>query len=113
MEALFGKGAGVEDDLYGGRGRGGEDLGGERYVLYVVEGEASAVGRLGLGKLLLRGGLGDGVQVSGGDTGFEDEVFVGVGDAAAVVDDYKMSIAAGAEGGGYVDVTSAGVAGVP
>jgi hypothetical protein len=102
---------GVEDDLYSGRGRGGENFGGERCVLYVVEGEAGTVGRVGLGKFL-GGGFGDGVQVSGGDAGFEDEVFVGLGDAAAVVDNYQMPVAAGAQGGGDVDVAGTGVAGV-
>jgi hypothetical protein len=51
--------------------------------------------------------------VSGGDARFEDELFVGLGDAAAVVDNYQMSKAAGAQGGGDIDIASAGVAGVP
>ena len=111
LESRLGYGAGVEDDLYGGWGRGGENLGGERCVLYVVEGEAGAVGSVGLGKFL-SGSFGDGVQVSGGDAGFEDEVFVGFGDAAAVIDDYERAVAAGAQGGGDVDVAGAGVAGI-
>ena len=112
MEVLFGERAGVEDDLYGGRGGGGEDLSGERCVLYVVEGEAGAVGgALGPGEFSC-GNFGDGVQVPGGDAGFEDEVFVSLGDAAAVVDYYQSAVAASAEGGGDVDVAGIGITGV-
>ena len=77
LEALFGDGTGVEGDLYGGRRGGGGDLGEEGSVLYMVEGEAGAVG----GAVLFR----DGVEVPGGNAGFEDQVLVGFGDTVPVV----------------------------
>jgi hypothetical protein len=45
-----------------------------------------------------------------GDPRLENEVFVGLGDAAAVVNNHQPSVAAGSQGGGDVDVASAGVA---
>lgn len=71
----------------------------------MVEGEAGAVG--GFVVLVLDWG-----QVPAGDAGFEDEVFVGLGDAASVVYDDQLSVAAGSQGGGDVDVAGACVAGV-
>jgi hypothetical protein len=35
----------------------------------------------------MRSGIGNGIQVTGGNAGLEDEVFVCLGDAATVVDD--------------------------
>jgi hypothetical protein len=48
--------------------------------------------------------------VPAGDAGLEDEVFVGLGNAAAVVDYRQLPVSAGAQGGGDVDVVGAGVA---
>ena len=59
---------------------------------------------------VLRGGFRDGVQVPGSDAGLEYEVFVGLGDAAAVVNYRQLPVPAGAQGGGDVDVAGAGVA---
>jgi len=112
LETLFGKGAGVEDSFYSGRGVGGEDFGGERGVLYVVEGEAGAVRSAGLAGTLLYGGFWGGIQVPGGDTRLEDEVLVGFGDTATVVDDDECAVSTSAQGRGNVDVAGAGVAGV-
>ena len=61
------------------------------------------------GKVLC-GGFRDGVQVPAGDAGLEDEVFVGLGNTAAVVDYRQLPVPAGAQGGGDVDVAGAGVA---
>ena len=103
MEAFFGETVGVEDGLYSGRRGDGEDFGGEGDVLYVVEGEAGSVG----GFLIVYG-----VEVAGGNAGLEDEVLVSVRDPAAVVYYDQMPVAALFEGGGYVDVVRAGVAGI-
>lgn len=103
LEALFGEGMGVEDGLYSGRRGGGEHLGGKGGVLYVVEGEAGSVG----GASVVYG-----VQVAGGNAGFEDEVFVGIGDAGAVIYYDQMPVAAPFERGGYVDVVRTSVAGI-
>ena len=85
LEVFLREEASIEDDLDGGWGRGGEDLGGKRCVLNVVEGETGTVGGiLGLGEVL-SGSFRDGIQMPGGDAGLEDEVFVGLGDAAPVV----------------------------
>ena len=111
MEALFGEGVGVKDYLYYGRGRGREDLGGERRVLYVVEGEAGAVGRVGLARVRW-GVFRHRIQMPRGDAGLKDEVFVSRGDAVTVVDHDEGSVAAGVQGGGDVDVAGAGIAGV-
>ena len=104
MEALFGEGTGIEGDLYGSRRGGGGDLGEEGSVLYMVEGEAGAVG----GAVLFR----DGVEVPGGDARFEDQVLVGFGDAVPVVYDDEGTVAAGPQGRSDVDVAGASVAGV-
>ncbi len=104
LEALFGEGTGVEGDLYGGRRGGGGDLGEEGNVLYKVEGEAGAVGSA----VFFR----DGVEVPGGDAGFEDQVLVGFGDAVPVVYDDEGTVAAGPQGRSDVDVAGAGIAGV-
>ena len=103
LEAFFGEGVGVEDGLYGCRRGGGEYLGGEGGVLYVIEGEAGSVG----GASVVYG-----VQVAGGNAGFEDEMPVDIGDAGAVVYYDQMPVAALFEGGGHVDAVRASVAGV-
>ena len=87
LGALFGGGTGVEGYLYGCRRGGGGDLGEEGSVLYMVEGEAGAVG----GAVLFR----DGVEVPGSDAGFEDQVLVSFGDAVPVVYDDEGTVAAG------------------
>jgi len=79
LEGAFGEGVGVEGGFYrGGRG-GGEDFGVYRGVLDVVEGEARSV-RSGVP-------LGDGPQVASGYAWLEDQASVGLGDAAAIVED--------------------------
>ena len=78
MEAPFGEAEGVEDYLYGGRGGGGEDLGVECCVSYVVKGEAGAVEEV---VLVLAG-----IEVARGHTGLEHEMFVGFRDSLAIVD---------------------------
>ena len=83
MEGAFGEGVGVEGGFYcRGRG-GGEDFGRDGGVLDVVEGEAGTVG----GGVRAVGVIGDRFQVAGGYAGFEDQVSVSFGDAAAVVED--------------------------
>jgi hypothetical protein len=64
---------------------------------------------MGPGEILCDG-FRDGVQVPAGDAGLEDEVFVGLRNAAAVVDYRQLTVPAGAQGGGDVDVAGAGVA---
>ena len=103
LETFFGEDVGVEDGLYSGRRGDGENFGGEGGVLYVVEGEAGSVGGFPVVY---------GVEVAGGDAGFEDEVVVGLGDSAAVIYYDQMPVAALFEGGSDVDVVRAGVAGV-
>jgi len=76
---------GIKDDLYRGWGGCGEDLGGEGGISYVVEGEATSV-RGAVGGTM-GSGIRNGIQVTGGNAGLEDEVFVCLGDAATVVDD--------------------------
>ena len=103
LETFFGEDVGVEDGLYSGRRGDGENFGGEGGVLYVVEGEAGSVGGFPVVY---------GVEVAGGDAGFEDEVLVGLGDSAAVIYYDQMPVAALFEGGSDVDVVRTGVAGV-
>jgi len=76
---------GVKDDFYRGWGGCGEHFGGEGGIFYVVEGEATPV--RGTVEGIMRSGFRNGIQVTGGNAGLEDEVFVGLGDAATVVDD--------------------------
>jgi hypothetical protein len=64
----------------------------------VVEGEAGPV--WGLVRVIE-----DWAQVTGGNAGLEDQGSVGLGDAAAVVEDGKGSVAAVFQGGGDEDVT--------
>ena len=59
---------------------------------------------------ILCDGFRDGVQVPAGDARLEDEVFVGLRNAAAVVDYRQLPVSAGAQGGSDVDVAGAGVA---
>ncbi len=73
----------------------------------MIEGETGAM------RGIAGGGIRDRVKVTGGDTGLEDKVFVGLGNAAAIVDDDELPVAAGTERGGDVDVAGTGVAGVP
>ncbi len=54
----------------------------------------------------------DGAQVAGGYAGLEDQGFVGFGDAVAVVEDGKGSVAAVFKGRGDEDAPGAGVASV-
>ncbi len=107
LEAPFGESLGVEDGLNRSRGGRGEDFGREGGVLDVIEGETGAM------RGIAGGGIRDRVKVTGGDTGLEDKVFVGLGNAAAIVDDDELPVAAGTERGGDVDVAGTGVAGVP
>jgi hypothetical protein len=71
----------------------------------VVEREAGPVG----GSVPL---VKDGAQVAGGYAGLEDQGLVRFGDAVAVVEDGKGTVAALFEGGGDEDAPGAGVAGV-
>ena len=112
LETFFGEGASVKDDFYSRRGVSGENLGGECSALYVVEGEAGAVRSAGLSRVLCGDRFWDGIQVSGGDTGLEDEVLVGFGDTATIVDDDECAVAAVAQARGDVDVAGTGIAGV-
>ena len=83
MQGTFGEGVGVEGGFYCcGRGRG-EDFGAHGGVLDVVEGEAGTVG----GDVRAVGVIGDRFEVAGGYAGFEDQVPVSFGDAAAVIED--------------------------
>jgi len=105
LEGTFWEAIGIEGGLYGGRRGCGENPGLYRVVFDLVEGEACAVG----------GGVAwfcDGVQMAGGDAGFEDQISVGLWDAVAVVDDGQGSEATVFESRSHVDVGSPGVAGV-
>ncbi len=73
----------------------------------MIEGETGAM------RGIAGGGIRDRVKVTGGDTGLEDKVFVGLGNAAAIVDDDELSVAAGTERGGDVNVAGTGIARVP
>jgi hypothetical protein len=112
LETFFGEGASVKDDFYSRRGVSGENLGGERSALYVVEGEAGAVRSAGLAGVLCGDFFWDGIQVSGGDTGLEDEMLVGFGDTVTIVEDDECAVAADAQARGDVDVAGTGIAGV-
>ena len=81
LEAPFGESLGVEDGLYCGRRGHGKDFGREGGVLDVVEGEASAMRGI-VGSVIW-----EGVEMTGGDAGLKDKVFMGLGNAAAIVDD--------------------------
>ena len=72
---------GVEDGLYCGRSGRGKDFGREGGVFDVVEGEASAMRGI-VGSIIW-----DGVEMTGGDAGLKDKVFMGLGNAAAIVND--------------------------
>jgi len=111
LETFFGEGASVKDDFYRRRGVSGENLSGERSVLYVVEGEARAVRGARLAGILY-GGFWDGLQVPGGNTRLEDEVLVSFGDTATIVDDNDGTVATDAQGRSDVDVAGTGIAGV-
>ncbi len=98
LKGAFGKGVSVEGGLYGGGRRGREDLGVHGGVSDVVERETGPV------RSFIRV-VEDGAQVAGGYAGLEDQGSVGLGDAAAVVEDGKGSVAAVFQGGGDEDVT--------
>ena len=70
----------------------------------MVEGEAGCVGGFGCG--------GSGVQVTGGNAGFEDALFEARRNTGAVVDDGKGAVAMGPQGRGDEDVGGSGIAGV-
>ena len=98
LEATFGEGTGIEGGSYSGRGGGREDFGVYCGVLDVVEGEACPV--WGFVRVIEYG-----AQVAGGNAGLEDQGSVGLGDAAAVVEDGKGSVSAVFQGGGDEDVS--------
>ena len=83
MEGTFGEGVGIEGRLYRGWRGWGEDADVQCEGFDLVEGEACAVWGGGRAVGVMR----DRFQVAGGYAGFEYQVSVSFGDAAAVIED--------------------------
>jgi hypothetical protein len=71
----------------------------------MVKGEAGTVEQ----HIVVPVKIGDGIQVPSGNAWFEDEAFMGFGDAATVIDNGERAVAAGFQSGGNVDIARASV----